>query len=253
MKVKINDKLLCIPPHISTTWDRVSFLLTEEDPETKNLILIINLVDGNSIRIPNLDPSIIDIIFSAHIKHLEGNLTTFRVDNASKVFPNLIQSLMNLSPDQITGIPIRFGIQGLPGMENLESAFQHNPAQSDTPNLPPEMLEKIISVAKLMTQGDLGSFPKPEPHCNCTHCQIARGIHQKDEEPKQVDSTDEEVVSEEDLRFRTWDITQTGDKLYTVTNPLDPKEQYSVYLGTPLGCTCGETHCEHIRSVLLSN
>ena len=33
-------------------------------------------------------------------------------------------------------------------------------------------------------------------------------------------------------------------------DPLDPNEHYNVFLGTPLGCTCGEKDCEHIRAVL---
>ena len=63
---------------------------------------------------------------------------------------------------------------------------------------------------------------------------------------------EEEIVSDEDLKFKTWDIVQTGEKLYDVTNPLDTKEQYHVYLGEPVGCTCGEQYCEHIRAVLSS-
>ncbi|MGH2612567.1 MAG: hypothetical protein ACRDFB_05905, partial [Rhabdochlamydiaceae bacterium] len=62
----------------------------------------------------------------------------------------------------------------------------------------------------------------------------------------------EEEVSDEDLKFRTWDIKQENDKLYSVTNPLDKKEHYNVFLGKPLGCTCGNKNCEHIQAVLKS-
>ena len=65
-------------------------------------------------------------------------------------------------------------------------------------------------------------------------------------------ATVEEEITEDDLKFRNWDIRQTADKLYAVTNPLDENEHYSVFLGTPLGCTCGEKNCEHIRAVLNS-
>jgi PhoH-like ATPase len=47
-----------------------------------------------------------------------------------------------------------------------------------------------------------------------------------------------------------WGIEQTAEQLYKVTNPLDANEQYNVFLGTPLGCTCGLKNCEHIRAVL---
>ena len=48
------------------------------------------------------------------------------------------------------------------------------------------------------------------------------------------------------------EITQTGDKLFTVVNKLDPQENYHVYLGHPVGCTCGKQGCEHILVVLKS-
>ena len=61
-----------------------------------------------------------------------------------------------------------------------------------------------------------------------------------------------EEVTIDDLRFREWDIKQTGDKLYTVANPLHAEEHYTVFLGSPIGCTCGEQNCQHIRAVLNS-
>jgi hypothetical protein len=78
------------------------------------------------------------------------------------------------------------------------------------------------------------------------HCQIAKALH------GELPEEQEEEVTDEDLKFRLWDIDQTGDKLYVVTNPLDSKEYYNVFLGDPIGCTCGEKNCEHIRAVLNS-
>lgn len=251
MKVKINEKLICIPPHISTTWEQVSFLRAEENPEDNGLILVLHLTDGKIIKIPNLDTSLIDIAFAAHLRYLETSSNSRASDTQSKSPQNMIQSLLGIPADQIGGIPLRFGISGFPGgMEGLEMAFQHNPSQSNAPNLPPEIIEKITTVAKLVSNGDLTGFPKPEPHCNCMHCQVARAIHGTPFEKETV--TVEEVVSDEDLRFRSWDITQVGEKLYSLTNPLDPREHYTVFLGSPVGCTCGHSHCEHIRSVLSS-
>jgi hypothetical protein len=60
----------------------------------------------------------------------------------------------------------------------------------------------------------------------------------------------EELVSDDELKFRTWDISQSNEKLYIVSNPLDDHEHYSVYLGEPIGCTCGQKLCEHVRAVL---
>ncbi|HEY5259597.1 MAG TPA: hypothetical protein VIJ46_03040, partial [Rhabdochlamydiaceae bacterium] len=95
---------------------------------------------------------------------------------------------------------------------------------------------------------DTSLLPNPEPNCNCMHCQVAKAFHQEVGPTIDID----EEVSSDDLKFRTWDINQTTDKLYLVTNPLDAKEQYNVFLGDPMGCTCGDNHCEHIRAVLSS-
>lgn len=252
MKVKINEKLICIPPYISALWDQISFLQTEEDPETKQLVLCIHLSDGKIVRIPNLDPSLIEIAFASHLKHLEAPIQHISAtEEPPKTLISLLQQLTGLSSDQLANMPIRLGISGLPGgIEGIETAFQHNPSNAHSPDVPPEVLEKMISMAKLVSNNDLGSFPKPEPHCNCMHCQIARAVHgiEKKSETQDV----EEPIQDEDLSFRTWDIEQQGDKLYCVSNPLDPKEKYSVYLGSPVGCTCGHSDCEHIKAVLYS-
>lgn len=245
MKVKISDKLICIPPYISTTWDQVCFLQSEHELENKKMTLILHLIDGKVVNIPNLDTSIIDIAFSAHTQHLEKS-STLR-ETQPKGAQSLIPPILGISPDQMAAFQIRLGNAG--GMEGLESAMQHNPAQANTPSLPKEIVEKIAAIAKILTNGDLNSFPKPEPHCNCVHCQVARSIHNLDEIEEQKG---EESVTDEDLSFRSWQIIKTADNLYAVSNPIDPREHYSVYLGHPVGCTCGEEHCEHIRAVLTS-
>lgn len=242
MKAKITEKVICIPPYISSTWDQVSFLQTEEEVEG-TLALMIHLTDGKVVRIPHLDSSIIDITFGAHLRYLEGAAVVEQKEAAGPM--GLIQHLLGLSPEQVSALPIRLGIAKLP-IENMEAAFQHNPAQSGAANLSKEAVESTVQFIKVLSNGDLASFPKPEPHCNCTHCQLARHIHGK-EEP-----APEEPVSDEELSFRTWDIREIHKNLFAVSNPLDPREEYNVYLGKPIGCTCGKPHCEHIRSVLQS-
>jgi len=73
MKAKIDQEKICIPPYISTTWDQVAFLRTRQCPETNEKTLQLHLKDGSMISIPNLDPTLVDISFSAHLKHLEEN------------------------------------------------------------------------------------------------------------------------------------------------------------------------------------
>lgn len=249
MKIKISEKIICIPPYISTTWDQIAFLQSQPNVETGKCTLLLHLANSTVIKIPELDHSLVEIAFSAHIQYLEKAHPLKMEEAAQKnAIPGLFSPNMNISPDQIAAFQIKLA-SGNP-MEGLENAFQHNPNQANTPQLPKELIEKIAAIAKILTNGDTGSFPKPEPHCNCVHCQVARSIHNisQDEEEK----TGEDEVTEEDLKFRSWEILQTSDKLYTVTNPIDPKEQYNVYLGSPVGCTCGHSHCEHIKAVLSS-
>ncbi len=241
MKAKINENIICIPPFISTSWDRVTFMQTNQGEEGE-LSLQLHLDDGSNIYIKNLDKALIDLAFSAHLKYLEQKKEPAAQGEGPLGF---LQQALGLSAEQIESMPLRFGVSGVPGFENLEMAMQHNLAQADTPDLPNEVLEKISGIAKMVTNGDLGNFPKPEPHCNCPHCQLARAVHGIEKE-----HTAEEIT-DEDLLFRDWEIKESGENLYVVTNPLDPKEQYNVYLGTPVGCTCGESHCEHIKAVLL--
>jgi hypothetical protein len=250
MKVKIDEKIICIPPYISTTWEQITFLQSEEDPESHLFTLFIHLNEGNSVRIPNLDSSLIDIAFAAHLKHLEKKPTSSRhKGDEGKTIGSLLQQLTGLSPEQLAHMPIRFGFGGIEGMTGME-VLQHNQAQANSPDMPKDVLEKVSGMIKMMTNGELSAFPKPEPHCNCPHCQVARAIHEveKEEENGEIDNP----ISDEELSFRDWEITKKGDQLYIVTNPLDSREHYSVFLGTPIGCTCGEAHCEHIKAVLYS-
>ncbi len=249
MKLKISDKIICIPPYISTTWDQISFMKTEEDTSGK-FTLSLHLLNGTIVQIPRLESSLIDLAFAAHLKFYE-NLSAKQEELHAKSPGQWMQALMGLSSDQGSSFPIRFAVNGMPGnLENFEKAFQHDPSQAETPALPPEMVEKISTIAKILSNGDLSGMPKPESQCNCMHCQIARAIHGTADQNEQVPLDDS--VSDEELRFRNWDIVQTAEKMYVVTNPLDAREQYSVYLGTPIGCTCGQSHCEHIKAVLSS-
>jgi hypothetical protein len=249
--MKINSKILSIPPYISTSWKNIASLHVEN--QQAMLILVVTLLSGVRIEIPHLEQSIVDAIFTAHARYIEQD-EKHPPQNA-KTAPRLPFNLSMLSnQDQILslGLPAKNG----GGMEAFGSLLQHNPDQADSPDLPADILEKIAHLSKTLGIEDPNTAPKPEPHCNCMHCQIARALQkglngetsgQKEEE---IVKEEEEIVTDEDLKFKNWDVKQTDDKLYIVTNPLDIKEQYSVYLGDPVGCNCGESHCEHIRAVL---
>jgi hypothetical protein len=233
--MRINHKILSIPPFISTSWSNISSLHVES--RDSQLVLIIDLVQGSQIEIPNLEGSVIEAVFAAHAKYLEEE----------SAVPQL----------QATGgapVSFAFGLEGVEGMDGLGGLLQHNAEQANSDPLPEEVLSKIGSISKAMGIDAAHSLPKAEPHCNCPHCQISRAMHGEKQERAEnlIPPPPEEDVSEEDLKFRVWDIAQTEGDLYTLTNPLDAKEHYNVYLGDPIGCTCGEKNCEHIRAVLNS-
>lgn len=254
MKVTINEKILSIPPHISTTWDMVTFLQSDQEEETGRFTLTVHLRDGHIIHIPHLDSSLIDIAFAMHIRHMESKGVQPshqpQRENEPKTIGAFLQQLTGLSPDQITNMPIRLGFGGIEGMPGMMDAMQHNQSQAEAEDLPSEILTKVTEMLKSMLGTEIHNFPKPEPHCNCPHCQVARTLHQDSNLGNSEEK--EELVSEEDLTFRDWEVQKSGDNLFIVTNPLDHKEQYSVYLGTPVGCTCGQPHCEHLKAVLYS-
>ena len=243
--MKINPKIFSLPPYISTSWNHVVALYCKEGN------LVVTLGDGDLIEIPDLKPDLIDTIFSAHAAHLEHEIAkehfTRNSQNPNKI-PNGAAFPPILSGEASGDSPFRFAFSTLDG---LGYALQHNPSQATAPDIPKEVLQKISSIAKIVAPEETDSLPPPEPHCNCMYCQIAKAIH-KEVLPQPITSTSEEAISDEELKFQEWEIIQTGDKMFSVSNKLDSIKKFNVYLGDPVGCTCGEAGCEHILAVLKS-
>jgi hypothetical protein len=265
--MKITSKILHYPPYISTRWAFVQALYL------KGKSLVICLKDSNIIEIPELSSEILDTIFNSHAQFLESER---QFQGEAKEVSSSPQPVNTLQ-DSFSGFPfmkntesfslpnetfppmdgnidssLRFGFGPI---ENLGAAMHHNSAQSNLPDLPQEILSKIAAVAKIVAPEEVQAMPKPEPHCNCTFCQIARALQTGGETTPQEEPREEpaeEEVSDEELQFQQWEITQTGERLYSVINRLDSHEKYSVYLGHPVGCTCGKDGCEHIVAVLNS-
>jgi hypothetical protein len=232
--MKINDKILSIPPYISTTWNYIKSL------QVKGPFLVITLLGGESINIPNLKNEVIELIFETHANHIENNKDSV-AQSGSIVHSESME------------MPFRMGFSSVEGMGN---PLTHNPAQKDALDIPPQVLQKIAAIAKIISPEDIMAMPKAEPHCNCLHCQIVRAINASVDHEKMPKDTilevKEEDVKDEDLGFQQWDVIQTGDNLFNVINRLDEQEKYSVFLGNPVGCTCGKSNCEHIIAVLKS-
>ncbi|HSX04142.1 MAG TPA: hypothetical protein VLG76_05375 [Rhabdochlamydiaceae bacterium] len=240
--MRINHKILSIPPYISTSWKNVLSLHIEHKEEA--IYLVINMVNGSFIEIPNLEPKLIEAIFAAHEKAMEQE--TNQKKPLSFFGPKLPPIPGEPSPT-IISFPFRIGADGNP--ENMSTLLQHNPDAAAGPDLPKDVLEKIASLSKMIGLDNTETFSKAEPHCNCTYCQIMRAVHPDGE---LIEESEEEIITEDDLKFRDWEIKQTADKLYIVTNPLDKEEHYNVFVGSPVGCTCGAKNCEHLRAVLNS-
>lgn len=217
--MKITSKLLSIPPYISASWSNIASLyVRKEESEIK---LIVTLQDSTQIEIPHLAQGEVDAIFEAHAKfsELESHPS------------NLLDGDLNF------GIPFKLDSSTL---DSFNPTMQHNSQQSDLPPLPTEILSKIGSIIQALGVADVPVIEKAEPDCNCIYCQLARSFN----------TEIEEQVSATDLQFRDWEISQKETHLYHVVNPLDKNEYYDVFLGDPIGCTCGQKNCEHIRAVL---
>lgn len=236
MKKIINEKVLVIPPYISTSWKNINAIYQ------KGNSLILTLVDSTQVTIPEMEIEDIERVFSIHADFLEKEAQNLTSISTAGHLP--LNSFTNLISKE-TPLNVGFG-----GLDNIGFAIQHNPALSKSPDLPSEIIKKITQISKVVSHEDITQLPKAEQNCNCTYCQIARALQGSLHESNLQDEIEE--ISDSDLNFQNWTIEQTGENLFTLTNRLDKDEQYSVYLGEPVGCTCGKTGCEHIVAVLKS-
>ena len=222
--MKITPKILSIPPYLSTSWSNISSIHLSE--KSGKSLIIIALNDNAQVEIPDMSQSEIDDLFQAH-----ANFSEAAAEKSSLLPKGLIDSSFSFS------IPMKSDGSNL---DSLGTHMQHNPEQSDLPPIPPHILAKIGSIVRAFGMEDTSVLDKAEPNCNCIYCQLSRSVQ----------GETEEVVEAADLQFRDWDVSQKQDNLYHVTNPLDKNEYYDVFLGDPIGCTCGSKNCEHIRAAL---
>ena len=244
--MKISKKMISFPPYLSTSWANV------RDLQCLDGKLVITLDDYSSVSIPDLDKETITRVFDAHAAFLEEHELVLEED---------IETLSPAPSQGSTGrsFELPYNMLANNGVGEMGSMLAHDPQQADAPDLPDDILSKISNVAEILAPEELEALPVPKEDCNCFHCQVTRAVRAGMERKlghKNGQSTSneqiEEEVSEEDLRFRDWDIEQAGDKIYKVSNPLDASEHYFVHLKDPIGCTCGHANCEHIEAVLKS-
>jgi hypothetical protein len=234
-KITISEKLISIPPYVSTTWAQVSALQTIDNQ------LHILLKGGQKVVIPDLTAEQIDEIFKHHTAFLERGISNL---------PPLtdLKSFQNILPPFIPESSIQIALGGTDGLNPL----QHSPNNSDMPELPEEVVSKLASIIQLLIPPQERSqvLGVAESHCNCMHCQVVRHIAPTSD----VDSplAPAEEVKAEEISFCEWRVADLGENQFKVSHRLFPNDSYQVFLGQPVGCTCGKSGCEHILAALRS-
>ncbi len=239
--MKISAKIFSIPPYISTRWEYVASLRVAED------LLIVTLKDGTICSIPHLQKDVIDQIFTHHAESAEA--ANHQRDELSQLLEGMRSGFKEL-----VSMLSKLGANAL---SSLGKALEHDPANANLPELPPDMVKKVQMLLNIIPQEDILAMPEGEPGCHCMYCQINRILREailnkRTSTPDILAEEETEAVEEKDLQFSEWIVEPIKDKLYRVVNKLSPQEEYRVFLGDPIGCTCGKPHCEHVLAVLKS-
>ncbi|MDB2613873.1 hypothetical protein N9Y92_01790 [Chlamydiales bacterium] len=236
--IKINDKLISIPPYISTKWQNINSICVKKGD------LMISLTDGETVEVPELSTEIQKEIFRTHAQVLEGQPAIKQENNP---FPFKMFNPFGESATPTADL-MKFSLAS-PEMGNI---MQHSMEHQNAPDLPKELVDKISQILKVILPNDPDITPKAEPHCNCPHCQIARSFFPQKDGEQEPEEKEEEIIKEDELTFNQFLIEPLGNNRFQVTDKLSPNESYAVYLGTPVGCTCGNEGCEHVIAVLKS-
>ncbi|MBA3603049.1 MAG: hypothetical protein H0W50_05290 [Parachlamydiaceae bacterium] len=252
MKVKVNNIMLSVPPYISTSWKYVEGLYM------KGATLVVTLTGSESVNIPGISTEYIDMIFTAHAEYLEQEVIPrpFLSSNNEPSLQGLPFGLLGQG-FPLTGADNAFQF-GISSMDGLGNAMQHNPAHADAPDLPLEILQKIGAIVKIVAPEEIQTGTIAEQDCNCPYCQITRAINGDADVESQLFSeiaawTDNQQQNSNEAQEipGPWQIQETGKNQFLVIDKVDQTE-FRVFLGNPVGCTCGQEGCEHIVAVLKS-
>jgi hypothetical protein len=110
--MKINDKIISIPPYISTNWNSIAAI------HMKGNLLVVSLVDGDTINIPGLKHETIEMVFNFHALHLEKE--------TNRAPSEKLQALSGkMTPDQIIELPFRLGFGVFDGVATPFNIILH--------------------------------------------------------------------------------------------------------------------------------
>ncbi|MFZ4773172.1 MAG: SWIM zinc finger family protein [Chlamydiia bacterium] len=247
--MKINHRVLHIPPYISCRWSEIASIGVETKGGEN--LLQVQLLSGSRVLVPNLNQDEIDLIFKMHVHHLEhASEEEDRFKNLKELpfFSNLFQPPpMDGNVATSFGAPISFHFDA----NDPSALFQgHNPAFANSPPLPKEILDKITLIAKAIG-GEMVKEVEPIDNCNCFFCQIARSLHnEKTHEKKPRVPRD---LSKDLLHGGIdpeWMVEEVGPHMFKVTSRDEPGAIYQVYLGDSISCSCGSNRCQHIVAAL---
>jgi hypothetical protein len=243
--MKIDNKILSIPPYISTLWKYVDGLYM------RGATLVVTLFGGESVNIPGLNSEIIKSIFSAHADSLEQEARQQPVSKSYlQQIPDMPFPIFSQTFPMMTNGESSFQF-GIGSMDGFATAMQHNPAQANAPDLPTEILQKIGAIVKIVAPEEVIENASAVQHCNCPHCQITRAITAEPVMSNNENCLEVKALPLPETIFEKWKIQQTGDNLFNVIDSEDSTE-YKVSLGESIACSCGKEGCVHIIAVLKS-
>lgn len=240
--MKITSQILSIPPFLSTRWDYIQSIRVQEKS------LLITLQSGPPCSIPGLTDEQISQIFSSFALYAQPHKEEQKTDEILK--KDLTQLVEGVKKGFNEFVSLLSKLGGQSG--SFAKALEHDPSNAHLPPLPPEAIGRVEMLLQIVPEEDILSMPEPVAHCNCMYCQVQRLLRTALLKRKKFPENEGEPVDENELKFNEWIVEPGEDKVYIVRNKLNPHEEYKVFLGEPLGCTCGKANCEHIIAVLRS-
>jgi hypothetical protein len=111
--MRINKKIINIPPYISASWDNINSLTSKE--HHGHHTLVVTMVDGSITHVPDLDKVTIEAIFAEHANYFDEQTKQGQVHQHS--------GLSELS------LPF-FAKMSIPGLDEIISLLQHNAERS---------------------------------------------------------------------------------------------------------------------------
>jgi hypothetical protein len=120
--------------------------------------------------------------------------------------------------------------------------LEHDPDLKDSSPIPEEVKTRLASLINHLPQIENIKLPQPHPDCFCPHCQLMILLNSEQNQ--------DDIVSDDDLKFATWIIEEIQQKQFKVIHPYNENDFHLVSLDNPIHCSCCQMDCEHIEHIL---